>query len=122
MRIKKVQKIRKINKRIETIDFKTFCSGGSPEYIKAKKIVAESGMKRRSPIVYSFYFNPAAFFDPTFILIGAGIVLVAVIEKKFADNGLISIASFLSAVLRISLPIVALGSIIYLIEHSSFLL
>lgn len=68
---------------------------------------------------YSFYFNPAAFFDPTFILIGAGIVFVAILEKKLADNGLISIASFLSTVLRLSIPAVALGSIIYLINQAS---
>ncbi|MCM3405934.1 hypothetical protein [Cytobacillus oceanisediminis] len=77
--------------------------------------------KLRRPI-YSLYFNPAAFFDPTFILIGCGVVAVAVLEKKMAENGLVSIASFLSTVLRLALPGVALGSIIYLINHSSFLL
>lgn len=71
---------------------------------------------------YSLYINPAAFFDPTFILIGAGVVVVAILEKKLAENGLISIASFLSNILRLALPGVALGSIIYLINHSSFLL
>lgn len=78
--------------------------------------------KRANITAYSLYINPAAFFDPTFILIGVGVVAVAVLEKKLAESGLLSIASFLSNILRLALPGVALGSIIYLINHSSFLL
>lgn len=93
------------------------------EFMNKKEGVGNSDtLKRGNLTAYSLYLNPAAFFDPTFILIGAGIVAVAVLEKKLADNGLISIASFLSTVLRLSLPAVALGSIIYLINHASFLL
>lgn len=78
--------------------------------------------KSRSLTAYSIYFNPAAFFDPTFILIGAGVLAVAILEKKLAENGYTSIASTISSILRIALPGVALLSIIYLISHSSFLL
>lgn len=119
--------IRKVSidlNRKETIDFKTFCSGGSPEYVEAKQKLKNLHSKHRkqSPFAYSLYINPAAFFDPTFILIGLGVLAVAILEKKLAENGLISIASFLSNILRLALPGVALASIIYLINHSSFLL
>lgn len=114
-----------LNKK-KTIDFKTFCSGGSPEYVAAKQRLKNLHLEHRksaqTPIAYSLYINPAAFFDPTFILIGCGVVAVAVLEKKLAETGLISIASFLSNILRLALPGVALGSIIYLINHASFLL
>ncbi|MBN6890050.1 hypothetical protein ACUXCC_005543 [Cytobacillus horneckiae] len=84
---------------------------------------SQNPVKLRSSITaYSLYINPGAFFDPTFILIGAGIVVIAILEKKLAESGLISIASLLSYILRLALPGVALGSIIYLINHAAFLL
>lgn len=81
-------------------------------------------LKEKSPSVsaYSIAFNPLMLFDPTFILIGAGVVLVAVLEKQLAGNGFVSIATALDSILKIAFPIVAVGSMIYLFSHSSFLL
>lgn len=78
--------------------------------------------KNRPVKTLSLYINPLAFVDINFLLIGAGVILIAVLEKKLAENGLISIASFLSSALRLAIPIVAFASIIYLISHLSFLL
>jgi hypothetical protein len=108
--------VRSITNRIETLKFKEFCSGGPQKH---RSLPSKIG---GSSIVYSLYINPLAFFDPTFIAIGAGIVAVAILERALANNGLISIASFLSTILRLSLPGVALASIIYLINHSTLLL
>jgi hypothetical protein len=79
---------------------------------------------RKGPPVkaYSIAFNPLMLFDPTFILIGAGVVLVAVLEKQLAGNGYVFIAAALDSILKIAFPIVAVGSMIYLFSHSSFLL
>ncbi|PFA66862.1 hypothetical protein CN378_12670 [Bacillus sp. AFS015802] len=71
---------------------------------------------------YSFAFNPLMLFDPTFFLIGAGVVLVAILEKQLAGNGFVFIAAALDSILKIAFPIVAVGSMIYLFSHSSFLL
>lgn len=158
---------------IETIDFKKFCAGGSPEYIRAKKILAECGLhksaetfkieksyndaiigdiedfevlpvrsalkfkestkpchpqnaklrsaangKFRSLTAYSLYINPFAFFDVHFMLIAGTVVLVAVLERAIAQSGMIEIASLLSSALKIAFPMVAIGSIIYLIGHT----
>ncbi|OJH16019.1 hypothetical protein BLX88_26010 [Bacillus obstructivus] len=151
-----------VSSREETIDFKEFCSGGSPEYIKAKKIVAESGLhktvgsskagkskigltynnaiigdienfevvettpitlgwptdaKLRSLKVYSLYINPLALFDVRFALIGATVILVAILEKGIAQAGMVNLAALLSGILRIAFPVVAIGSMIYLISQ-----
>jgi hypothetical protein len=71
---------------------------------------------------YSIAFNPLMLFDPTFILIGAGVVLVAVLEKQLASNGFVFFAAAIDSILKIAFPIVAVGSMIYLLSHSSFLL
>ncbi|RYI25090.1 hypothetical protein EVU96_25085 [Bacillus infantis] len=134
-----LQKRSFVSNRTETLDFKDFITGLKVE--RSKKPVNERNFapvgkgklinekfrsslneKYRPVKAYSIYFNPAAFFDPTFILIGAGVLAVAILEKKLAENGYTSIASAISSILRIALPGVALLSIIYLISHSSFLL
>lgn len=98
----------------------TFCFG---DFMKGEKKTNKSNtLKRQDLKLYSLYFNPLALFDPTFILIGAGVVLVAVGEKFLADNGFVFVASALSSILRLALPLVAAGSLVYLISHSSFLL
>lgn len=101
-----------IMKNTETFDFRDFMKGE----LRTKQC------KQRDLKLYSLYFNPLALFDPTFILIGAGVVLVAIGEKFLADNGFVFVASALSSILRLALPVVAAGSLIYLISHSSFLL
>lgn len=120
--------------RTETLNFRDFCAGGSPEYVAAKQKLKDLHLKHKKErsellgmrpknIAYSLYINPLAFFDPTFMVIGAGIVLVAVIEHQLAKNGLVSTASSLSFILRfIAFPVIAVCSIIYLISHTSFLL
>jgi hypothetical protein len=94
------------------------------EFIKKEKgrpeIVPSSFPKIRERY-YSIVFNPIMLFDPTFILIGAGVVLVAVLEKQLANNGFIFIAATISSALRIAFPIVAVGSMIYLLSQLSFL-
>jgi hypothetical protein len=112
--------------RTEVIDFRKFCAGGSPAYVKAKQRLKDFHIKieppKREPqsyTAYSMFINPLALFDPTFFLIGAAVVLVAVLEKQLANNDQVFIASALSGILRIAFPVVAAGSIIYLISHSS---
>lgn len=111
--------------KTEKNDFKTFCEGGSPEYVSAKQKLKNLHLQhqneylshRRNLTAYSLYINPLAFFDVNFMLIGAGVVLVAVIEKKLAENGIIGIAAILSSVLHMALPVVAFGSVFYLISQ-----
>lgn len=129
-----------VTNRQETIDFKTFCEGGSPEYVRAKqrlknfhlgisKIAESSPAKfgdtyqsKVGPVkAYSLYINPLAFFDPTFFLIGAAVVVVAILEKQLANHGLIFVASAISGILRIAFPVVAAGSFFYLLSHVNFL-
>jgi hypothetical protein len=130
-----LQKRSFVSKRTETLNLREFMNESKVGPVNQRNFepVAKGNLaneKSRSPIngksrsltAYSIYFNPAAFFDPTFILIGAGVLAVAVLEKKLAENGYTSIASTISSILRIALPGVALLSIIYLISHSSFLL
>jgi hypothetical protein len=118
--------------RKETIDFKTFCSGGSPEYVKAKQRLRDFHIKIEPPKfnlggpktnkkAYSLYINPLAFFDPTFFVIGAAVVVVAILEKQLASHGLIFVASAISGILRIAFPVVAAGSFFYLLTHVNFL-
>jgi hypothetical protein len=78
--------------RTETIEFKTFCSSGSPEFVAAKKKVNDlfkehqknSSINRRTLTAYSLYINPLAFFDIHFLIAAGCVVLVAVLEKKFS--------------------------------------
>jgi hypothetical protein len=110
--------------RTETIEFKTFCSSGSPEFVAAKKKVNDlfkehqknSSINRRTLTAYSLYINPLAFFDIHFLIAAGCVVLVAVLEKKLADNGIIEPAAILSGILKIGFPLVAFGSILVLIS------
>jgi hypothetical protein len=110
--------------RTETIEFKTFCSTGSPEFIAAKKKVNDlfkehqknSSINRRTLPVYSLYINPLAFFDIHFMMAAGAVVLVAILEKKLAENGIINLAAILSGVLQVAFPAVAFASIIILIS------
>jgi hypothetical protein len=82
----------------------------------------EVNAKLRSLKAYSIAFNPLMLFDPTFILIGAGVFLVAILEKQLANSGFIFFAAAIDSILKIAFPIVAVGAMIYLFSHSSFLL
>lgn len=110
--------------RTETIEFKTFCSSGSPEFVAAKKKVNDlfrehqknSSINRRTLTAYSLYINPLAFFDVHFMMAAGAVVLVAVLEKKLAENGIINFAAILSGFLHIAFPVVAFASILILIS------
>lgn len=123
--------MRKLFARTEKIDFKTFCEGGSPEYVAAKKKLnklflrqqqdrvstsTDSLPNRRNLNAYSLYINPLAFFDVHFFIAATSVVLIAVLEKKLAENGVIGMAAVLSGALRIGFPLVALASILLLIS------
>jgi hypothetical protein len=84
--------------------------------------VLSTSLKIEKNNAYSIVFNPLMLFDPNFILIGAGVILVAVIEKQLANNGFVFVAAAIDSILKIAFPIVAVGSMIYLLSHSSFLL
>jgi hypothetical protein len=148
--MKLLRNIPFVPNRIETLDFKTFCEGGSPEYVAAKQKVnltyrqqqenspyksggshniEESSLLNFEPSAehhivqssmsfsaYSLYINPLAFFDIHFLIAAGCVVLVAVLEKKLADNGIIEPAAILSVILKIGFPLVAFGSILVLIS------
>lgn len=101
--------------RTETLNFKDFMK-------KKDDITNRSPIKRQDLTAYSLYINPLAFIDVNFILIAVCVVLVAICEKKLAENGFTFIASSISGILRIAFPVIAAGSLIYLISQSSFLL
>jgi hypothetical protein len=58
--------VRKVLNREESIDFKTFCEGGSPEYISAKQKLKDLHLqyqkeylsRHRNLTAYSLYINP----------------------------------------------------------------
>jgi hypothetical protein len=104
---------------IESIDFKTFCKGGSPDYVEAKQKVNDlyHRHQQRNLTAYSLYINPLSFIDVHFALAAGAVVLFVVIEKKLAENGFIGIASVISDILNFSLPVIAFGSVIYFISQ-----
>jgi hypothetical protein len=118
--------------KTEKIDFKTFCEGGSPEYVGAKRKLInlylehqrnsqalghmQTPKHRRNLTAFSLYINPLAFFDVHFMLAAGAVVLLAILEKKLAENGIVSLAAVLSGTLQIGFPLVALGSILILIS------
>lgn len=122
-----------VRNRVETIDFTIFCKGGSPQYIAAKQklkdlyLLHQKGLSkntetqyrssnRRNFTAYSLYINPLAFFDIHFVLATGTVVLIAVLEKKLAESGVIDLAAILSGFLQIAFPVVAFGSLLILIS------
>lgn len=103
---KLLQNVPFVASSIKTIDFKSFC--------RSHKSVESSTVNLTA--AYSLYINPLAFFDIHFMIATGCVVLIAVLEKKLADNGIIGPAAALSGLLRLSLPIVGLGSVLYLIS------
>lgn len=99
--------------KTEVIPFKAF--------INKEKIEKKSIRKRNIPVLAFIPLNPTALIDPVFIGIGAGIILIALIEKGLADTGNISIAAFLSTFLRISFPIAGMAALWYLVNDLKFL-
>jgi hypothetical protein len=63
--------------------------------------------------------TPLALVDTKFILLGAGIVGVAIVEKKLAQYGFISIAEIVFKTANILLPTVGIGVALYLIAKVS---
>jgi hypothetical protein len=116
--------MRKLFARTEKIDFKTFCEGGSPEYVAAKKKLKmtfqqqqqNSLINRRNLTAYSLFINPLALIDVHFLIAAGCVVIIAIAEKKLAEHGIIAPAAILSGVFKIGFPLVAFGSILILIS------
>jgi hypothetical protein len=104
---------RGLHKTVETEQHKT---------VQPASPILDSPVSQKSLTAYSIVFNPLMLFDPTFFFIGAGVVLVAVLEKQLANNGFVFIAESISLILGIAFPIVAVGSMIYLLSQLSFVL
>jgi hypothetical protein len=116
-----------VTKRIETIDFKTFCEGGSPEYVAAKQKLknlhlnnadrtACSSAVRPSFTAYSLFINPLILIDVKFLIAVGCVILVAVLEKKLAENGIIAPAALIAGIIKIGFPVAAFVSILVLIS------
>lgn len=110
-----------VKNQTKTIDFKAFCQGGSSDYIEAKKKLNDlyrthQHNSRHNLTAYSLVINPLAFFDIHFLLAAGVVVLVAVLEKKLAENGIIGPAAIISGVLKVGFPLVAFISILILIS------
>ncbi|MBK5482985.1 hypothetical protein JFV29_14135 [Peribacillus sp. TH16] len=102
-----------VSSKIETVDFKAFMNKEQPKNVRIGK---------KTPVLFSFIpLHPGAMIDPVFIGIGAGIILIALIEKGLADTGNVSIAAFLSTFLRISFPIAGIAALWYLVNDLKFL-
>lgn len=99
-------------KQPEKINFREFLK--SSPTAKTKTVMS-------LPVLSVIPLHPAALIDPVFLGIGAGVLLVALIEKGLADTGFVSIAAVLSAFLRISFPIAGIGALWYLINDMTFL-
>lgn len=101
-----------VSNRTKTIDFKAFCKGIT------KNEESQSGYTHncRTITAYSLAINPLAFFDVHFMLAAGAVVLVAVLERKLAENGIINLAAVLSGALRIAFPVVAFASLLVLIS------
>jgi hypothetical protein len=122
----KFQNYPSVLNRKESFSIKEFMNEGRGRRKNALSSLSKVGdtpsLKFRAAKTYSVAFNPLMLFDPTFILIGAGVVLVAFIEKQLASNGFVFLAAAIDSILKIAFPLVAVGSMIYLLSHSSFLL
>jgi hypothetical protein len=115
-----------VAKRI-TIDFKTFCEGGSPEYVAAKRKLKNlhlnnadhtvcSSTVRPSFTAYSLFINPLILIDVKFLIAVGCVILVAVLEKKLAENGIIAPAALIAGIIKIGFPVAAFVSILALIS------
>jgi hypothetical protein len=111
-------------KRIETIDFKAFCPSGSSEFVAAKQKLnslfrqqqQNSLLNCHSITLIPSTINPLAFFDVHFLIAAGAVVLISVLEKKLAENGIVDIAVILSGTLQIAFPVIAFASILILIS------
>ncbi|MFS0767082.1 hypothetical protein [Peribacillus phoenicis] len=99
--------------KTEVIPFKAFMNREKIE----KKVIH----KKNLPAFAFIPLNPTAMIDPVFIGIAAGILLIALIEKALADTGNVSIASFLSAFLRILFPVAGAAALWFLVNDLKFL-
>lgn len=99
--------------RIETIDFKGF--------MRKEQIKNVRYSDFPTPILSFIPLKPVAMIDPTFIAIGAGVLLIALIEKRLNTFDNVGIAAFISAFLRISFPAFGLVALWYLVNDLKFL-
>lgn len=109
-----------VSSRTEIIDFKGFIR--EEHRHNALRSVKTTPLSVKPIPALSFIpLNPAAMIDPTFITIGAGVILVALIEKRLANSDNVGIAAFISAFLRISFPAFGLAALWYLVNGLKFL-
>jgi uncharacterized membrane protein len=99
--------------RIEIIDFKGFMR-------KEHRHNAMSST-HAIPLLSFIPLNPVAMIDSTFIAIGTGVFLIALIEKGLANSDNVGIATLISAFLRISFPVFGLATLWYLVNDLKFL-
>jgi hypothetical protein len=87
-------------KSVKTIDFREFMKGNT-EPVKKKKCTTSYSMN-----AYSLVITPGMFLDPTFILIGGGVVVLAVTEKMFGISGHTEIAEMIGKIFKFVFPFV----------------
>lgn len=115
-----------VSSKAETMDFKAFLRGERQPTRTGKKTPVLNRLikirtRKKSRLLYSFIpLNPAMFIDSTFILIAAGVIAVALIEKGLADHGQIAFAEAIYTFLKLALPIVGLAAMYFLINQLSF--
>lgn len=99
--------------KIETIDFKKFMKG---EYRKNKATSPlSSQLNSFIPV------HPAMFVDSTFIMVGVGVVLVALLERTLANHGHVAIAEAMHTILKMAFPIVGFAAMWFLVKQITFM-
>lgn len=87
-----------------------------------KEVIIEKPKPRlfNPNILYSISpLTPITLIDTNFILLGIGIVIIAIVEKKFAEYGYISIAEIIYKTFNIILPVAGYGAILCLISKTA---
>lgn len=85
--------------KVHTIRFQDFLDGS---YKKARKISP-------NPTLYSV--SPIAALDPTILMIGAGLLSLALLEKIFERQGNYDVAEAIHTGMRLVIPCIAFGFI-----------
>ncbi|MEH6965356.1 hypothetical protein V7079_23350 [Priestia megaterium] len=94
-------------KCVHTIRFSDFMDRNYKEVVQKKKPTK----------TYSLYINPLVFLDPTVCIIGGGILGLALVEKFLIHQGNIDIAMVIQSIISILFPLLAVGSLIYVLTH-----
>lgn len=98
--------------RIQVIDFKAFMKGEQKE----KKRTNQKWIVLQSFIPL----HPAMFIDTNFIMIAAGVLVVAIAERTLAYHGHVEVAEAIYTFLKVAFPIVGFAAMYFLIRQLSF--